>query len=242
MSGLGGFALLLIGAGALAPGQVVAPPPAVPEGEARSNGELRDPDFRVVTRQFALERRVEMYQWGARDGGYRQLWNAAPIDSAGFAPGHENPPELPIGSDRWWAPEPTLDDAPLDISVLKQLGQWRSFRPGFSRLPANLAATFQPEGDGLGTAENPLDPQIGDLRVSWRELTLPPLAGSVEMRDGVWFVKPEAARPTPPQLRAEPAEDAVQSASVPARWPWLFAALLPVLAVLALRRRRKGQR
>lgn len=241
MSGFGGFALLLVAAGTLAPGQVATPASDVPEGEARSNGELRDPDFRVATRQFGLERRVEMYQWRAGDAGYRRVWNQSPIDSADFAPGYENPPAVPIPSQRWWAPDPTLDEAPLDASVLKSLGQWRLFRPGFSRLPANLAATFQPEGDGLGTAENPLDPQIGDLRVSWRELALPPLAGHVAIRNGAWHLKPAALRPAQGQDDEEPAETAPRE-SVRALWPWLFAALLPALAVVALRRRRKRPR
>ena len=240
MSGFGGFALLLVAAGALAPGQVAMPVTDVPEGEARSNGELRDPDFRVVTRQFGLERRVEMYQWRAGEAGYRPVWNQAPIDSAGFATGHENPPAVPIQSERWWAPDPTLDDAPLDVSVLKSLGEWRIFRPGFSRLPANLAAAFQPEGDGLGTAENPLDPQIGDLRVSWRELVLPPLVGQVAMRNGAWHLKRDAVRPVQSQAYDEPAETAARE-SVRALWPWLLAALLPLLAAVAWRR-RKGPR
>ena len=241
MSGFGGFALLLLAAGALAPGQVTMPVADVPEGEARSNGELRDPDFRVVTRQFGLERRVEMYQWRVGDAGYRRVWNQAPIDSAGFAPGYENPPAVPILSERWWAPDPTVDGVPLDVSVLKSLGQWRTFRPGFSRLPANLAAAFQPEGDGLGSAENPLDPQIGDLRVSWRELALPPLAGQIAMRNGAWHLKPDAVRPVQGQADDEPAATAPNE-SVRALWPWLFAALLPVLAAVALRRRRKRPR
>lgn len=241
MSGFGGFALLLVAAGALAPGQVATPALDVPEGEARSNDELRDPDFRVVTRQFGLERRVEMYQWRADEAGYSRVWNQAPIDSAGFAPGHENPQAVPIQSERWWATDPTLDGSPLDIAVLKSLGQWRTFRPGFSRLPANLAAAFQPEGDGLGTAENPLDPQIGDLRVSWRELALPPLAGQVAMRNGAWHLKPDAVRPVQGPAYDQPAETAAHE-SVRALWPWLFAALLPVLAAVAWRRRRRGPR
>ena len=241
MSGLGGFALLLVAAGALAPGQAAKPVPDVPEGEARSNGELRDPDFRVVTRQFGLERRVEMYQWRSGEAGYSRVWNQAPIDSAGFAPGHDNPLAVPIQSQRWWASAPTLDGSPLDITVLKSLGQWRTFRPGFSRLPANLAAAFQPEGDGLGTAENPLDPQIGDLRVSWRELALPPLADQVAMRNGAWHPIPDAVRPVQGDEQNQPVETAAHQ-SVRALWPWLFAALLPVLAVVSWRRRRKPPR
>ncbi len=241
MIGSGALALLLVGVGALAPGHTAAPVETAPQGEPRSNGELQDPDFRVTTRQFALDRRVEVYQWRTAQGGYKRVWNEALIDSVGFAPGHENPSELLIQSDRWWAPKPTLDGAPLDAAVLKSLGRWRPFRPGFSRLPANLAASFQPEGDGLGSAENPLEPEIGDLRVTWYELALPPLAGQVVMRNGVWQLKSEVVSPAQDQFAAGASGIAAPLEPVRSLWPWLFIALLPVLVVVAIRRRRRGR-
>lgn len=242
MIGSGAVALLLVGIGAVAPGQVAEPVATAPQGEPRSNGVLQDPVFRVTTSGFALDRRVEVYQWRAGQGGYQRVWNEAPIDSAGFAPGHENPSKLLIQSDRWWAPEPTLDGAPLDGAVLKSLGRWQQFRPGFSRLPANLGASFQPEGDGLGTAENPLEPQIGDLRVKWYELALPPLAGQVVMRNGVWHLRSEAVSPSQDGLAAA-GQPGVAAPRNLARslWPWLFVVLLPVLVVVAVRRRRRGR-
>jgi hypothetical protein len=92
-----------------------------------------------------------------------------------------------LRSRRWLAEHATLDGQPLDRSVIEQFGVWRGFRPNFSALPRNLAASFQPEVDGLGSAENPLDPQIGDLRIVWRELTLPSLQGRVVLERGAWF-------------------------------------------------------
>lgn len=242
MIGSGSLALLLVGIGAMAPGQLSAPVDTAPQGDPRSNGVLQDPVFRVTTRQFALDRRVDVYQWRAANGGYQRVWNEAPIDSSGFVPGHENPSRLLIQSDRWWAPEPTVDGAPLDDAVLKSLGRWQQFRPGFSRLPANLGASFQPEGDGLGTAENPLEPQIGDLRVKWYELALPPLAGEVVMRNGVWQLRSEVVSPTQDGLVAAGSpEIAAPRSLVRSLWPWLFVVLLPVLVVVAVRRRRSGR-
>lgn len=228
-------------AAAQEPAATPAPVALVPEGEPRTGGELRDRDFGVATRQFGLDRRVEMYQWRAGDEGYQRIWHASRIDSSGFDPGHENPPKLPIAGERWWSSDASLDGAPLDPSVLKALGQWRDFRPNFSRLPANLTATFQPEGDGLGSAENPLDPQIGDLRVGWRELLLPSLAGEVTLRNGAWHLRSGQV-----QRAQVPAAAPVvaKTASQPARalWPWLLVALVPVLLVVAGRRRRKVHR
>ena len=183
--------LLLLVAGAL----------RAQEGEPVTDEVVRDREFGVSARHFGLERRVAMYQWRAQGTGYDRVWSEVPIDSTGYAPGHENP-GFPLRGRRWLAERATLDDKPLDRSVIEQFGVWRSFRPNFSALPGNLAATFQPEGDGLGSAENPLDPQIGDLRIGWRELTLPPLQGRVVLERGAWF-----------PIAGDPANDAHDAAS-----------------------------
>ena len=236
-------ALLLIG--------LIAPlyaqsPSAVPEGTPQAGGELRDAEFGVSTDQFGLDRRVEMYQWRrVGEDRYDRVWKAAWIDSSQFSAGHENPPELPLAGQHWWAAQPTLDGKPLDLAVLKALGQWQEFRPGFSRLPANLAATFQPEGDGLTSSENPLDPKVGDLRVSWRELVLPPLGGRVVLVDGVWRLaaQPTTARSPAAQPTLQPTipDDAVERDGQ--RWPWIVGGLLGLgllafLGRVALSRRR----
>lgn len=214
-----------------------------PEGFPDPGNGLVDREFGVATREFGLDRQVEMYQWRAGTDGYERVWNGARIDSSGFAPGHENPPAMPLENRRWWAQRPTLDGRPIDPDVLRRLGQWRVFRPTFSRLPANLAAAFQPEGDGLGSAENPLDPQIGDLRVSWRELVLPPLAGAVELRNGVWKVAPRAAGPAGP-LAADVGEFPVATKPNMRRWwPWIALGVAAIAMIaLVLRRRRRSSR
>lgn len=220
----------------LVAGMVHAQVTIEPEGAPAAGGVLTDKEFGVDTRQFGLDRRVEMYQWRHGDRGYEKVWNAAAIDSGGFEAGHENPTRIPMENLRWWADKPTLDAQPLDADVLRSLGEWRVLHPNFSRLPANLAASFQPEGDGLGSADNPLEPEIGDLRVTWRELVLPPLAGKVALRDGAW-----RRVSVPNEVDPNPAE------SAPAReqgytqrmWPVFGGGLVVIVAaVVALRRRR----
>jgi uncharacterized membrane protein YecN with MAPEG domain len=211
----------------LAVSGVAAALPPASDAAPVSDEVLRDPDFGVTARHFGLERRVAMYQWRASGPGYERVWSEQPIDSTGYAPGHDNP-EFPLHGRRWVARRITLDGKPLDASAIARFGQWNVFRPNFSRLPGNLAATFQPEGDGLGSAENPLDPQIGDLRIGWRELTLPPLEGRVALDEGVWVPAPDA-----PEERAQTASSRPQ---VPARVPaiaLLFAGLHGLL-LLAL--------
>lgn len=208
-----------------------------PAGYPDPGPALEDTEFRVVTRQFGLDRQVAMYQWRRTEtGDYQRVWHAARIDSSDFAPGHRNPPDMPLESRRWWASRPTLDGKPLDPEVLRELGQWRVLQPNFSRLPANLAASFQPEGEGLGSAENPLEPRIGDVRVSWRELVLPPLAGKVVLADGVWRLRPEAIPRDP--VHQEEIDLAGSTAGVPAWW-WLAGGALVLVLMAALTRRRR---
>jgi len=232
---------LIIGAVALGQTDARAGDDAEPMGAPQSGHGSRDRDFGVVTHQFGLDRQVEMFQWRASGDGYTQVWNAAPIDSRGFAPGHENPPKLPIESRRWWAQDATLDDHPIDQSVLQALGTWRVFRPNFSRLPANLAASFQPEGDGLGSAENPLEPRVGDLRIHWRELQLPPLEGKIELHDGRWHLTAGVAQAA---LRAASASNAVELPADQDRalLPWLLGGAAVVVFVGLIWRRVRRRR
>lgn len=209
-----------------------------PEGFPDPGEPLVDQEFGVRTRQFGLDRRVEMYQWQRSDDGYERVWRPAPIVSAGFAPGHDNPTEMPLENRRWWASRPSLDGKPLDADVLRALGEWRVLHPNFTRLPANLAASFQPEGEGLGSAENPLDPQIGDLRITWRELELPSLAGRVELRDGTWRLVDEIGEYD--DAVAEPA--APETGRTQRLWPWFGVGLLVIVGLGVASRRKRLRR
>lgn len=215
---------------------------ASPSGEAQVGEVLRDPDFGVTTQKAGLQRHVEMYQWTRDGSGYALEWRGARVDSSGFAPGHENPRQIPLREREWRAPV-SLDGRPVPDDVLAVLGKWQQFRPNFSALPGNMSATFQPEGDGLGSAENPLAPQVGDLRVTWRALVLPPLAEQLVLRNDEWALRtPEAALPA-----ADPtAGPQVASRDTDREWPrWPFV-VVPILAVLVIfavavgRRRRKS--
>jgi len=206
----------------------------------RPGTRLHDRDFGVSTGRFGLERQVEMFQWRSGTRGYEGVWNSALIDSSSFPPEYRNPPALPIESRRWWAEDATLEGKPIDVEVLRALGRWQEFRPDFKKLPANLAAAFQPEGNGLGTSENPLAPLPGDLRIRWRELLLDDIAGQVELRGGAWRLTPEAAE------RAVAPKDLVvaidpEAALADRWWPWLAGGVLAVL-IGALVSGRRGSR
>lgn len=218
-------------------------PPTLDDGaEARSAQVLEDPDFGVRRQALGLDRVVEMYQWRRQGDGYERVWNSALIESTGFDADHQNP-SMALQGERWWAPSPQLAGYPLDATVLRELGEWRVFRPAFSRLPLNMAATFQPDGDGLGSAENPLQPQVGDLRIRWRELVLPALHDRVAFRDGRWHLASSSGPRTAEDADPRP----VASAPSPAERPlsqgwWLLAGVILLGALLLLTRRNRGGR
>jgi len=214
-----GVALLLAGSALAQDATLGAPQP---------DRTVRDPEFGVRARHLGLERRVTMLQWQAVPGGYARAWSEALIDSSAFDAGHRNPSGFPLRSRRWIARTVTIDGKPLAPGVLEAAGIWQDFRPSFNALPANLTATFQPEGNGLGSAENPLDPQIGDLRIQWRDLVLPPLDDRLVLRGDRW----ELLAPVPAG-KADPAlADVPSVAQAPRLWPWLVSALV-LLCVLA---------
>jgi len=194
---------------------------------------LRDAEFGVVARgAVGLERNVEMFQWDRGPDGYVRAWSGTPVDSGGFDEAHANPGEFPLAARRWLPGKVTLDGHPVAPAAIDALATWQPLRPDFSALPGNMSATFQPEGDGLGTAENPVDPQVGDLRVRWRELRMPPTREPLVLRDGTWELRDPAS-----------AAAAGEAGRGRGSWAWpvlgMFAGAL-FLGVLLLVRRRRG--
>jgi MYXO-CTERM domain-containing protein len=213
-----------------------------PQGEPRPAQVPRDDEFGVGTRQLGLQRRVEMYQWRGGARGYERVWSSRPIQAGAAGSGHENPGELPLPT-RNWRPAILLDGHRVDEEVVERMGRWRVMRPSFTALPVSLAATFQPEGDGLGSAANPLAPEIGDLRITWRELVLPDLAGRIELRGDAWRLASSSDAGGGGQGIQESSSETVPG--LPAREPrniqWFAIAALLVLGLavlLAVRRRR----
>jgi hypothetical protein len=214
---------------------------AAPQGEAQVGKALRDADFGVTTRHAGLQRHVEMYQWTRAGGGYALEWRGARVDSSGFAPGHENPREMPLREREWRAPV-SVDGLPVPEDVVAALGKWQPFRPGFSALPGNMSATFQPEGDGLGSAENPLAPRVGDLRVTWRALVLPPLADRLALRDGKWTLRTPAVEPVAADAAAGGKTSQRDETRDRPRWLFVVAPIFIVLLVVTVVvRRRRSQ-
>ena len=199
----------------------------------------RDPDFGVVADgAIGLERRVQMYQWQRAGEGYRLGWNEGVVDSTGFGAGYENPAEVPVPSRRWAAAAVTLDGRPVAREAIDALARWHVLRPDFSALPGNLSATFQPQGDGLGSAANPVRPEVGDLKITWRALRMPRSYAGLALRGGRWELDASA-----PRERAAAGRGARATGRSPPGFGWMLlgAAAAGVAAVAFMfRRRRRG--
>lgn len=144
-----------------------------------------DAQFGVAVDAPVLLRKVEMFQWKQMTGaqaGYEQDWYDHPIDSTRFAKpdGHANPTQWPLASQRFSA-DMTVAGFRLSPAIAAMIPGQEPFKPDFSRLPPNMQASFQAQGDALVTSSNPAHPQIGDLRVSWMQVA--PAQLSILARD-----------------------------------------------------------
>lgn len=170
---LGGFVLTGSSAtpGPDADGKLVL---AVGSPEVKSPA--RDEQFGVAVDAPALVRKVEMFQWNETNvgsqRGYEMDWFDHPIDSSTFnnPTGHANPGAFPINAARFDSPEVVVAGFKLDPALVRMIHGPEPIEPDLSRLPANMAATFQVRGGTLVTSTDPAHPQVGDLRVSWLQI------------------------------------------------------------------------
>lgn len=217
----------------------VAPTPVPAQedpGRPWAERPLVDEEFGVVSHAFGLRRQVEMAQWRRSGGEYLLVWSAQPIDSSRFPRQHRNPGEFRLRSREWTTAATMPDGRPLAEAAVEALGIWRPLAPDPGALPENLAATFQPDGDMLTTADDPSAPRVGDLRIRWFERVLPPLRDRVVLRGGVWI-----ATDAPADTAEVPPPDA--EGELRSYTPWLGGLLLLIVAVVvAVRHRRRRRR
>ena len=152
----------------------------------RTESLLKDPELRVESRKLGLRRTVEMLQWDRQNGEYVKVWSDSPVPDVGFDARHKNPQMPSLRNAVWLAGDATIDGIPVEDSVLMALGQWISIRPSFRRVPYRWSLRFEPDGDGLSDSDNPLEPKVGDVRLTWSEMFVPTLERQVVLANGVW--------------------------------------------------------
>ncbi|TAN02271.1 MAG: hypothetical protein EPN40_01465 [Rhodanobacteraceae bacterium] len=170
---LGGFVLT---GSAATPGPDADGKLVLAVGSPEVKSPARDEQFGVAVAAPALLRKVEMFQWNETNvggqRGYELDWFDHPIDSSAFnnPAGHANPGAFPISAARFDSPGVVVAGFKLDPALVHMIYGPEPIEPDLSRLPANMAATFQVHNGTLVTSVNPAHPQVGDLRVSWSQV------------------------------------------------------------------------
>jgi hypothetical protein len=146
-------------------------------GQLSASSPARDRDFGIGSKGAMLFRKVEMLQWQehctGNDCTYEKVWSTSALDSRKFhaTAGHENPP-LRMVSARFDAANMHLGAYEVDPALVEaQLPAIdHPVHPG--ELPPNLAATFNLRDGVLYAGGDPAKPEVGTLRVSFREVPL----------------------------------------------------------------------
>jgi hypothetical protein len=159
----------------------------------------RDPVFGLTgDGVLRLSRTVEMYQWKEEAsshsqqsvGGskttettytYQHVWSAQPIVSTQFKvrDGHQNPP-MELRSATFDGAEVKLGAYRVDPPLLNKLA---AFAP--LPVPAAPPAGYQAAGDGFYRGQDPNQPMIGDLRVTFGAIPAQTISVAAAQSDGV---------------------------------------------------------
>lgn len=157
------------------------------QGLANTEDVLRDDVFGVSATAIKLVRTVSMYQWQEdkktetkeKVGGtketkttysYSKGWSTSEISSSSFKrpSGHDNPPMLYKG-ETWKASQVMLGSFKLNGSQIGRIGGQTALSVHDVQAPAMLAnKKVTSTGEGFYLGNNPSDPQIGDMKISFQ--------------------------------------------------------------------------
>ncbi len=159
-------------------------------GDAKAPGPVVDPDYGVSLPALRLERSEEIYQWvedkksetKQKVGGseettttytYDKKWVDEPVKSSEFKKpeGHTNEGELIAGDANTPAKDVTLGAFDVPENLVKRMGN--SIKQvltdaDLATLPADLKASAKIQNGAFYFGENPKEPKVGDVRVSFK--------------------------------------------------------------------------
>ena len=170
-------------------------------GTTRVTRAAQDPQFAITAANPALVRHVEMLQWYettfASEASYEVRWMDQAVDSRRFRQprGHENPGDFPFEGRRFEAAEVQLGQFALAPALIRAIPGTEPIKVDIRRLPANLAASLQADGDGLTSAADPRSPRLGDLRLHWTVVPNQTLTVLARVHGG--RLEPAATLPAP---------------------------------------------
>jgi hypothetical protein len=157
-------------------------------GLATTAETLSDPTFGISVQALKLDRKVRMYQWQEKSttkeekklgGGktkvteytYEKAWADRLIDSAKFKrpEDHQNPQSMPHTSRTSKAREVTVGGFDLSIGMAGMIGGARPITVSSEDVPSKLKEGAMIHEDNYYLGNDPLQPEIGDLQVSFSE-------------------------------------------------------------------------
>ena len=158
-------------------------------GRATTADTVKDPVFGVSVNAIALSRKVEMYQWKETSksetrnkvgGGtetvttysYAKEWSESPLDSSKFKQqqGHRNPGGMAYKSEKWTAPKVTLGAYTLTPAQVSRISGDEPVKAALPSTSPGLSRPLQENAGGFYVGDNPEQPQIGDLRMSFSKV------------------------------------------------------------------------
>jgi len=157
-------------------------------GLAETGETLFDKEFGVQVNAIKLKRNVKMYQWHEKKeskskknvGGskttettysYYKSWSESTIDTSSFKKpeGHENP-EMTYKNELFTAKDVTLGAFSLSGSLVAKISSFEPFPLDSSvkDIPDYLKEILKVHGDGFYSGDNPGNPQVGDMKISFQ--------------------------------------------------------------------------
>lgn len=148
-------------------------------GLATTEETLVDEAFLVSAQAIKLQRNVSMYQWkqtgvskSATKHDYKKDWSDKVIDSSHFKyPAEHGNPDMSYKNRTFQAQNVSLGAFKLSHEQISRLAADQDFTVQGIKIPEQLAGkklTLTETGFYLG--DNPAEPQIGDLKISFKAL------------------------------------------------------------------------
>lgn len=172
-------------------------------GDATTSEILSDPIMGISENAIRLVRKVQMYQWREvttsktekKLGGgtettteyrYEQVWSDTLINSNNFKipSGHQNPSYMEISPQTFNAQRVTVGDFELPKDLINQISNEETLRVNFNAISPRYQNRAHVIGDEIYIGYNPAQPQIGDLKISYKLVRSPQKVSVVAQQQG----------------------------------------------------------
>lgn len=177
-------------------------------GKASTPTQLSDEKFKVSSQSLMLKREVEMYQWKEETsqetkkklgGGtettttyqYEKGWHKGRIDSSNFKQqdGHLNPPPR-VSNASWTAKDIILGGYTLNESLVGKISSYQTIHihdDAASKAVVTANKLLHVHNGGYYWGKSPDAPEVGDLRISFKQVASPTEVSVIAQQKGSGF-------------------------------------------------------